>query len=233
MLWKEPWQPEAVLALMGTILAAFLFGNVAAGLLQHAGLTGFRTELSGGNILLATLSFQGAALVLGTVYLKAQELSWRDALGSVSWKRCLLLAVIVLAVVVPVMIGLKFLSELVLQKLHRPVEDQLAVTMILGAKPWVRAYLIFFAVVLAPLGEEFFFRGLLFSLLKRFGWPKLGWLFTSFLFALFHTNAPAFLPLFALALALTWLYEKTGGLLAPVMAHSLFNTANLALLLCS
>jgi membrane protease YdiL (CAAX protease family) len=52
----------------------------------------------------------------------------------------------------------------------------------------------------------------------------------SFLFALIHLNAPIFLPLFALALALTWLYEKTEGLLAPVLAHSLFNAANLLLL---
>ena len=40
-----------------------------------------------------------------------------------------------------------------------------------------------------------------------------------------------FLPLFVLALALTWLYDKTEGLLAPFMAHSLFNLANLAYLL--
>jgi membrane protease YdiL (CAAX protease family) len=32
------------------------------------------------------------------------------------------------------------------------------------------------------------------------------------------------------ALALTWLYEKTEGLLAPVLAHSAFNAANLLLL---
>jgi membrane protease YdiL (CAAX protease family) len=53
----------------------------------------------------------------------------------------------------------------------------------------------------------------------------------SFLFALIHLSAPNFLALFALALALTWLYEKTEGLLAPVMAHGLFNAANLVLLL--
>jgi membrane protease YdiL (CAAX protease family) len=34
-----------------------------------------------------------------------------------------------------------------------------------------------------------------------------------------------------LALCLTWLYEKTGGLLAPILAHGLFNLANLILLL--
>ena len=38
------------------------------------------------------------------------------------------------------------------------------------------------------------------------------------------------MPLFVLALALTWLYEKTDNLLAPIAAHSLFNAANLVVL---
>jgi membrane protease YdiL (CAAX protease family) len=46
-----------------------------------------------------------------------------------------------------------------------------------------------------------------------------------------HANAPIFLSLFVLALALTWLYEEAEGLLAPVMAHSLFNCANVVMLL--
>ena len=138
----------------------------------------------------------------------------------------------VLAGVAPVMFALKFISEIALQKLHWPVADQRAVELILSAKtPWLSGYMVFFAVLLAPLGEEFFFRGLLFSTAKRFGWPKLGWFGVSFLFALIHVNAPTFLPLFVLALALTWLYEKTEGLLAPVIAHSLFNAANLLLIL--
>jgi membrane protease YdiL (CAAX protease family) len=37
-------------------------------------------------------------------------------------------------------------------------------------------------------------------------------------------------PLFALALALTWLYEKTDCLLVPITAHSLFNVTNLVAL---
>jgi len=43
---------------------------------------------------------------------------------------------------------------------------------------------------------------------------------------LIHLNAPTFVPLFALALALTWLYERTDNLLAPITAHALFNAAN-------
>jgi membrane protease YdiL (CAAX protease family) len=37
-------------------------------------------------------------------------------------------------------------------------------------------------------------------------------------------------PLFALALALTWRYEMTDNLLAPIAAHSLFNATNLVAL---
>ncbi len=53
----------------------------------------------------------------------------------------------------------------------------------------------------------------------------------SFLFALIHGSAAIFIPLFALALALTWLYEKTGNLLAPIVVHGLFNAVNLVLLI--
>jgi len=38
-----------------------------------------------------------------------------------------------------------------------------------------------------------------------------------------------FLPLFALAMLLTLLYERTNNLLAPITAHSLFNALNFAL----
>lgn len=232
MLWKKSWEPEAVLALIGGIVSVYFLGSIAEGLLRQAGVAGFKSDDSTGSVLLVTLSFQGTVIVLGAAFLKFYDIEWREVFGSTSWKRCLALAAAVLGVVVPVMFALKLASELLLQKLHWALVDQRAVELIVSAKsPWLSAYMIFFAIVLAPLGEEFFFRGLLFSTAKRFGWPKLGWIGVSFFFALIHLNAPTFLPLFVLALALTWLYEKTEGLLAPVMAHSLFNAANLGLLL--
>ena len=84
--------------------------------------------------------------------------------------------------------------------------------------------------MLAPVAEEFVFRGVLFPFVRQLGRPKLAWLGVSLLFALVHANVAAFLPLFVLALALTWLYEKTDNLLAPIAAHSLFNAANLVIL---
>lgn len=230
MQGKKTWEPEAVLALLGGLVAAYCFGNLAAAELQASGVRGFRTDTSVGLVLVATLCFHGTAIVAGTWFLKFHETGWREILGGMDWKRAGLLAGITLVAVAPVVLGLKTGSEWILEKLRFAVKDQEAVDMVLHARLWVRVYLAVFAVVLAPLAEEFVFRGLLFSLAQRLGRPKLGWIGVSLLFALIHLNAPIFLPLFTLGLALTWLRETTGGLLAPVIAHGLFNFANLVLL---
>lgn len=94
----------------------------------------------------------------------------------------------------------------------------------------MRLYLDFFAVVLAPVAEEFIFRGVLYPVIKQLGYPRLALFGVSALFALIHLDAAIALPLFVLALGLTWLYERTDTLLAPIAAHGLFNAANLVLL---
>jgi membrane protease YdiL (CAAX protease family) len=232
MLWKKTWEIEGLLALIGGIIAICFAGNLAVGLLGQAGVAGFKGEFSAGAVLLATLSFQGTAVIAGAIFLKFHDTGWREVFGNLNWVACLRLVTVVLLATAPVLFALKFASEFIMAKLHWAIEDQRAVELIISTKsPWLSAYLIFFAVVLAPLGEEFFFRGLLFSTAKRYGWRWTGYVGVSFLFALIHFNAPTFLPLFVLALALTWLYEKTEGLFAPVLAHSLFNAANLVILL--
>jgi membrane protease YdiL (CAAX protease family) len=67
----------------------------------------------------------------------------------------------------------------------------------------------------------------LFTFLKQLGLPRLAWFGVSGLFALIHHNEVTFLPLFALALGLTWLYQKTGNLLAAIGVHAFFNAFNL------
>jgi len=83
--------------------------------------------------------------------------------------------------------------------------------------------LVIFAVVVAPVFEEFFFRGFAYPALKqRFGVvPSL--LLVSAVFALTHLHGPSLLPLFVLALGLGLAYELTGSLLAPIVMHAAFN----------
>jgi membrane protease YdiL (CAAX protease family) len=120
-----------------------------------------------------------------------------------------------------------------MEKIGWAPKDEAAVTLVTSATSRVSAiYLDFFAVVLAPVAEEFIFRGVLFPFLKQLGYPKTAWIGVSLLFALVHATPSIFVPLFILALALTWLYEKTDTLLAPIFAHALFNTAGLILIDC-
>ncbi len=91
------------------------------------------------------------------------------------------------------------------------------------------------AVLLAPLFEEFIFRGLLQTFFVSITGSASRWLAilaTSFVFALIHIKAANWqvLPgLFCLSLMLGWLYEKHGSLLPCVVLHALFNAANVAL----
>jgi membrane protease YdiL (CAAX protease family) len=82
------------------------------------------------------------------------------------------------------------------------------------------------AVVLAaPVGEEVFFRGFVFSALRaRFGLPR-GVLLSAVVFGLVHfLGGPLLVVLmtcFGVALAL--LFHRRGSLAAPIAAHAIFN----------
>lgn len=92
-------------------------------------------------------------------------------------------------------------------------------------------------IVAAPVVEEFSYRGLVQQGFRRLGGNRVGAvLLTSVLFVLMHLPVvpAASLPsavttLLILSLFLGWIYERTGRLIAPIIAHGLFNAANLLL----
>lgn len=207
-----------------------LLGVTVAATLHKAGITGFQHEKDFGNILFATLSFQGVTWLLIPIFLRLNETRVRDAFGLNlrNFFRSIALAVGVLIAA----LALEYLYGLALQKIGWHPPSQTAVQLLNGAPWWPTGfYLAFFAVVLAPVAEEFIFRGVLFSFVKNLGYPKLAWIGVSLLFALIHGDAGIFAPLFFLALALTWLYEKTENLLASIITHALFNGVNLVALI--
>jgi membrane protease YdiL (CAAX protease family) len=234
MLAEKPWRAEAVMQFCAAQFACLCLGAFTVGLLHKLGLRGFTRDESFGNVLVGTLSFQGATWLLIWLFLRQHQMGWREAFGfrGPALKRALLTAVGFILVVLPVVLLLQWVCVNTLEKFGQPAGDQAAVKLLTTAKSgWTIVYLGVFAVVLAPVAEEFIFRGMLFPFVKQLGFPRLAWVGVSFLFALIHLNAPTFVPLFTLALGLTWLYEKTGNLLAPITAHALFNAVNLAFLL--
>jgi membrane protease YdiL (CAAX protease family) len=234
MLSAKPWRAECVIQFCAVQFVCLCLGLTAAGLLQKTGMSAFKQPDSVGNILLCTLSFQGVAWVLILFFLRQHQVRWRDSSGlcGPQLQRALLMAVIIATVILPIAWFLEKASVLALTRLGWPLEDQTAVMLVANTKfLWTRVYLGVFAIVLAPVAEEFIFRGMLYPFIKQLGYPRMAWLGVSFVFALIHLNGAIFLPLFALALALTWLYEKTDNLLAPITAHALFNAVNFTLLL--
>lgn len=84
-------------------------------------------------------------------------------------------------------------------------------------------------VIAAPLSEEAFFRGFLFSGALSWGfWPAAG--FSALLFALAHTDAGAVIPFFLIGLLIAWLYWRTGCLWDAIAFHVLFNGLSFILL---
>jgi len=234
MVSEKPWRAESVMLFCAAQFVCLAAGLTLVGLLQKAGFAAFKPPDGFGAVLLVTLSFQGAAWLLIWIFLRQYQMDWRDAFG-LRWKnlpRALLAALAVTIVILPVALLLENGSAALMEKIGWPPEDQAAVRLLTDAQsPGLLVYLGFFTVVLAPVAEEFIFRGMLYPFVKQLGWPRLALFATSFLFAAIHLDAAIFVPLFVLALALTWLYEFTDNLLAPIAAHSLFNTANLVILL--
>lgn len=88
--------------------------------------------------------------------------------------------------------------------------------------PWVLAALVVTVAVVAPLGEEVVFRGLLHRAL-RIPLGRQAAMVSSALFAGIHLYLIHFLPVFVLGILLARLYERRGSLLAPVVAHGVVN----------
>lgn len=79
------------------------------------------------------------------------------------------------------------------------------------------------ALIVAPVTEELFFRGILYRILKRVISIGPAMFVTSFAFAIVHINLLAFTPLFVLSFCLILSYERTGNLGVPILYHCIFN----------
>jgi len=227
---REPWQVERFTrqfaAFLGGLYLALTFAWFA---LHFAGKpTGENPAL---RVLVAALSFQGAALVLLQRYTREHQVGWRDAFGfSVNWPYAVLLGGLAACSFLPCALLLQIASGKIMTQFSVKPETQPAIEALGATVTWLdRATIGIAAVGLAPVAEELLFRGVLYPAVKRAGFPRLALWGTSVVFAAIHWNLPTFLPLLLLALGLVWLYERTGNLLAPIAAHATFNACNFAL----
>jgi membrane protease YdiL (CAAX protease family) len=217
---------------IGIYVAAFFAGGLAALPVIQA----FDDEDLG--TIVSTVV--AAIVIVGVLlfWLRAAHPGWRDALGAPRpWAPDIRAGVVFgigLYPAVVFVIGLLFIvvfSALSGQDVQAP--EQVSTDLPLLGTIVTAVY----AVAIAPLGEEFFFRGILFrSIRDRHGFWA-GALGSSALFGLIHyVPGPALDSLLLMSVmvftgfGLAYIYERRGSILAPMAAHTTFNVIGLALI---
>jgi membrane protease YdiL (CAAX protease family) len=208
-----------VLSPVGAVLLAFLLLVVGAGILDA-------TSISDDGAA-AILSFATSVLllvfgVLLWLRLPAHERRAAVALKHSAWGAVGLGVTIGIGLVIGaatiILIGTAI--DPVVERRIDDVEE-------IGTVPWMVVLTVVAVVVLAPLGEELLFRGLLLrGLVQRMRfWPAA--LLSALLFASAHADSyllwPRALSLFLTGIVLAWLY-RWRGYWASVTAHATVNT---------
>jgi membrane protease YdiL (CAAX protease family) len=254
MLSERPWKPPANPRLLAVVL--FCAASVAMKSQEPP------EEDSLLNLVLSSLALHGPILLAVGIFLKGSGISWNRAFGfsTPPVGRALLLGLIAAIVFLPIGMVLQDISVKVLTWSHFSTPQQAAVEEFNKNPAAInRAYLAFFAIVIAPFVEEILFRGVVYAFLKLLlekirnrqlaladdqgprgpspWWPtklcrpSVAMVLSAIPFAAIHLSASIFLPILLLGIVLAWLYEKTGNLLAPIATHMVFNAINVVLLL--
>lgn len=93
--------------------------------------------------------------------------------------------------------------------------------------------LVFAGTVLAPVSEELFYRGMIYPVFRKHLGPAWGAILAGVIFGLAHFDLWRGLPLAVGGAILCYMYEKSGSILVPMVAHGLWNGTMFAIILLS
>lgn len=199
-----------------------LFFNAIASAFQHVARTISQDDVA------ASATVYAMVLVLVGAFLKVRGFSFRKDFGMhTEGLRMIPQGLLLLVAFLPLAIGTNLLVQHFLLSPNevRPQEIVEFVTQAVKTENkkaiWIT---VLMAIVVAPVAEEFLFRGFIYGACKRFCGVLPALMFTSALFGAVHTNKAALLPLFMLAIVLNVAYERTGSLLVPIVMHMGFNS---------
>jgi membrane protease YdiL (CAAX protease family) len=121
-------------------------------------------------------------------------------------------------------------TVLVLTSISYPIEQRVGIDPTQRALaessmvPSLVPLLLLSGAIVAPIAEEVVFRGYLYKAFRERFTPMYAIGLNAALFSLLHFELRAALWLFILGVALAYVYEKTGNLVAPITLHMLNNT---------
>jgi membrane protease YdiL (CAAX protease family) len=216
------WPPWTALVALIAGFAAALFGALVLGVVALAFGADFNDQPPSIQILatiVQDLCLIGSAVLFARMFGRARPADFGlrptrfgPALG---WAVLTLVAFFVFTAAFVAIIGAS------------PKDDQLPKQLGVDDSTAAMLAVAFLVAVVAPVAEEFFFRGFFFTALRNWRglWPAA--IFTGLVFGAIHGSSadPAFLlPLAFFGFALCLLYQKTGSLYPGIAVHCTNNS---------
>jgi len=212
--------PEAILA---ALLILFFSLSIGASVSQPSIEFSARNLL--GNFLLMIFL---VLFVVTFLRLRGFDVGSLGGFYRISFLRVLSTGAILLFFAYPLILW----SDIITQRLFGGGSSRQNIVEFFSGSPTLeqRIMIIVFAIVVAPVIEEFLFRFFLYNVIKRYFGRLIGVAFSALLFAAAHAHFPSFVPLFVLGSCFAIAYEWSGSILVAMTMHSLFNSLTLTAL---
>ncbi len=135
-----------------------------------------------------------------------------------------------LPILVAVRVGAQWLLEHVVGG-EVDTSQEIVIRLATTTSPAMVVQIVVAAVLVAPVAEELFFRGLLYGAIRRRLSAGAAILVVGILFGAIHAPLAVALPMCILGGLLCFVYEKTARLSVPIILHMVFNLFSTAVLL--
>ena len=224
---RDTWWISEMIAVSILFIIALPMGAILAGLTEPLTLTSLSLVTVVQNLL-----FVGASVYVVTVRYGLGPL--RLGVRFDGWRRQAVLGVLGAAVTIPLALASEEVAVFLVGLVEGPAQaaaraaaehmsDPLRPILeaLTGAVPL--AWMFLLLVVVVPIGEEVFFRGLIYGGLRARWGVAAATFGSAVFFTAVHVQIVHALPIFVLAVLLALLYERTGGLLASIVTHAINN----------
>ncbi|MPZ47771.1 MAG: CPBP family intramembrane metalloprotease [Dehalococcoidia bacterium] len=219
---------EIVIGSVAVLISLFVFLAITSAILAAIGYDSDSAEALVAQVITSLIWDIGIVFIVYKL-VSSRGASWRD-LGLRPLQRWSLPGVIVLGYVGAVFLVQAYGLALDALGLDDLLPDQQLPDEIYSHDGILIGFAIA-GVTIVPFAEELFFRGFFFAGLRRRLGFVLAALISGFVFSLAHADPGLIIPFTGVGMVLSYTYERTGSLYAPIGMHILFNLVSFLVLI--
>lgn len=123
----------------------------------------------------------------------------------------------------PLLVGVGTVMFILAPQVGVEPRPQEVLVQVVALSPGAFAMAVASVALLTPVTEEIVFRGFFYATLRRAMGPLSAIILSALVFALLHAYAFGLPSLFLIGFLLAYLYERTGSLVASILAHATHN----------